>query len=52
MDEDPTRVGWPPHSYENIYIIQEHYESVEMSSQMGAQTRSISILIHKYYFVY
>jgi hypothetical protein len=46
------RSTWLPHSYDNIYIIQEHYESVEVSSQMDAQTRSISILIHKDYFVY
>ena len=47
MDEDHTRVAWLPHSYDNIYIIQQRYESVEMSSQMIDETLSIPILIHK-----
>ena len=47
MDDDHTRVAWPPHSYDNIYIIQQRYESVEMSSQMIDETRSIPILINK-----
>src|SRR6516164_2435697 len=52
MDDDHTRVAWPPHSYDNIYIIQQHYESVEMSSQMIDETRSIPTLIHKGQFAY
>jgi hypothetical protein len=52
MDEDHTRSAWLPHSYENIFFIQEHYESVVMSSQMGDQTLSISTLMHKGHFVY
>jgi hypothetical protein len=52
MDEDHTRVAWPPHSYENIYFIQERYESVVMSSQMVDQTRSIPTLRHKGPFAY
>jgi hypothetical protein len=47
MDEDYTRVAWPPHLYDNIYFIQEHYESMEMSSQMVDQTSAIPTLIHK-----
>jgi hypothetical protein len=52
MDEDHTRSAWLPHSYENIFFIQEHYESVVMSSQMGDQTLSISTLMHKGNFPY
>ena len=52
MDEDHTRSAWPPHSYENIYDIQERYESVVLSSQMVNQTRSIPTLRHKFRFAY
>ena len=47
MGEGHTWVAWPPHSYDNIYFIQERYESVEMSSHMVDQIRSISTLRHK-----
>ena len=52
MDKGHTLSAWPPHSYENIYFLQEHYESVVMSSQMVDQIRSIPTLIHKVYFPY
>ena len=52
MDEDHTRVAWPPHSYENIYFIQERYESGELLSQIGIQTRPLPALVHKRQFVY
>jgi hypothetical protein len=52
MDEDHPRSAWPPHSYENIYYIQEYYESMVMSSQMGAQTSAIPTLRHKVEFAY
>jgi hypothetical protein len=52
MDEDPTRVAGPPHSYENINFIQERYESVEMSSQIVIQTRLPPALVHKALFAY
>ena len=47
MDEDHAWSPWTSHSYENIYFIQERYESVAMSSQNVDQTRAISTLIHK-----
>ena len=47
MDKGHTLLKWPPHSYENLYFLQEHYESVVMSSQMVDQIRSISTLMHK-----
>ena len=47
MDEDHTRAAWLPHSYYNIYYIQEHYEYVEMSSQMVDETRAIPTLRRK-----
>jgi hypothetical protein len=43
----PHPVGLAPHSYENIYFLQERYESVVLSRHMGAQTRAIPTLIHK-----
>ena len=52
MDNGHARSAWPPHSYENIYFLQEHYESVVMSSQMVDQICSIPTLIHKGYFAY
>jgi hypothetical protein len=52
MDKGHTRSAWPPHSYENIYFLQERYESVGMSSQMVAQIRAIPTLHHKGHFVY
>ena len=52
MDEDHTRSAWLPHSYENIYDIQECYESVVMSSQMVDQTRLMPTLRHKERFPY
>ena len=47
MDKGHPLSAWPPHSYENIYFLQERYESVVMSSQMVDQIRSIPTLIHK-----
>ena len=52
MGEDHTRVAWPPYSYENIYFIQERYESVVMSSHMVDPTRAIPTLMHKVLFPY
>jgi len=52
MDKDHTRSAWPPHSYENISFLQEHYESAVMSSQMVAQIRAIPTLRHKHHFAY
>jgi len=52
MVYDNAWVAWPPHSYANIYFIQEHYESVEMSRQMADQPRLPPTLHHKGYFVY
>jgi hypothetical protein len=52
MDQENIRVAWPPHSYENIYDIQERYESVKMARHMGAQTRAIPPLRHKDEFAY
>jgi hypothetical protein len=52
MDKGHTLSAWPPHSYENIYFLQERYESVVMSSQMVDQIRSIPTLIHKGQFAY
>ena len=52
MDEDHTRVAWPPHSYENIYFIQERYESVVMSNKILSQTRLPHVLVHKCFFAY
>ena len=51
-DEGHTRLAWPPHSYENINFIKEHYESMPVSSQMVEETRPISTLRHKAYFAY
>jgi hypothetical protein len=45
-------VGMTTHLYENVYYIEECYESTAMSRQIVAQTRSISILIHKAHFAY
>ena len=50
MDHNHSRSAWPPHSYENIFFLQERYESVVMSSQMVDQMRSIPTLIHKVLF--
>ena len=47
MDKEHTLSAWSPHSYENIYFLQERYESVVMSRQRGAQIRSIPPLRHK-----
>jgi hypothetical protein len=47
MDEGHTRSAWPPHSYENISFMQEHYESTAMSSQRVDPTRAIPTLRHK-----
>jgi len=47
-----TRSAWPPHSYDNIYYIQEHYESAVMSGKMVDQTRPLPTLIHKGQFAY
>jgi hypothetical protein len=47
MEDDRTRSAWLPHSYENIYDIQECYESVVMSSQMVDQTSLPPALRHK-----
>jgi hypothetical protein len=52
MDKGHTLSAWPPHLYENIYFLQERYESMVMSSQMVDQIRSIPTLIHKVNFVY
>src|SRR5215470_6699086 len=52
MDKGHTLSAWPPHSYENIYFLQERYESVVMSSQIVDQIRSIPTLIHKAEFAY
>ena len=52
MDEDHPGSAWSPHSYENISYMQEHYESVEMSRHMGAQTRLPPALVHKAKFPY
>jgi hypothetical protein len=52
MEEDPTRVAWPPHSYENINFIQKRYESMEMASQIVIQTRPLPALVHKEKKVY
>jgi hypothetical protein len=52
MDKGHTLSAWPPHSYENIYFLQERYESVVMSSQMVDQIRSIPTLRHKGQFAY
>ena len=52
MDKGHTLSAWPPHSYDNIYFLQERYESVVMSSQIVDQIRSIPTLIHKAEFVY
>ena len=52
MDNGHTLSAWPPHSYENIYFLQERYESVVMSSQMVDQTRFLPALHHKDEFVY
>ena len=51
-DEGHTRLAWPPHSYENINFIKEHYESMPVSSQMVEETRPISTLHHKVLFPY
>ena len=51
-DEGHTRLAWPPHSYENINFIKEHYESMPVSSQMVEETRPISTLHHKGQFPY
>ena len=34
MDKGHTRSAWPPHSYENLYFLQERYESVVLSRHM------------------
>ena len=47
MDKGYTRSVWPPHSYENISFLQEHYESGVLSRHMGAQIRAIPTLMHK-----
>jgi len=52
MVYDNAWVAWPPHSYANIYFIQEHYESVEMSRQMADQPRLPPTLHHKAPFAY
>jgi hypothetical protein len=52
MDKGHTRSAWPPHSYENLYFLQEHYESVVLSRHMVDQIRSIPTLIHKHKFAY
>jgi hypothetical protein len=52
MDNGHTLSAWPPHSYENIYFLQERYESVVMSSQMVDQTRFLPALHHKAEFAY
>jgi hypothetical protein len=52
MDKCHTLSAWPPRSYENIYFLQERYESVVMASQMVDQIRSIPTLIHKDHFAY
>jgi hypothetical protein len=52
MDEAQTRSAWPPHSYDNIYYIQEYYESAVMSGKMVDQTRPPLVLVHKDQFVY
>ena len=49
MDKGHTLSAWLPHSYENIYFLQERYESVVMSGQMVDQIRAIPPLIHKGY---
>ena len=51
MDKGHTRLAWPPHSYENLYFLQERYESVVLSRQMVDQIRAIPTLIHKESFV-
>ena len=51
-DEGHTRLAWPPHSYENINFIKEHYESMPVSSQMVEETSPISTLHHKGEFAY
>ena len=47
-----NQVVWPPHSYGNIYYIQEYYESAVMSGKMVDQTRPLLALVHKVDFVY
>src|SRR5262245_59627070 len=47
MDKGHTRSAWPPHSYENIPFLQEHYESGVLSRHMVAQIRAIPPLMHK-----
>jgi hypothetical protein len=51
MDKGHTRSAWPPHSYENLYFLQERYESVVLSRHMVDQIRAIPTLIHKEYYV-
>jgi len=50
MDEDHTWSAWSPHSYENIFCLQECYESMVMSRQMGAQTSFLPTLRPKAQF--
>ena len=52
MDKDHIRSAWPSHSYENLYFLQERYESVVLSRQMVDQIRAIPTLIHKDEFAY
>ena len=52
MDKDHIRSAWPSHSYENLYFLQERYESVVLSRQMVDQIRAIPTLIHKAEFAY
>jgi hypothetical protein len=52
MDKGHTRSAWSPHSYENLYFLQERYESVVLSRHMVDQIRSIPTLIHKAKKVY
>jgi hypothetical protein len=51
MDKGHIRSAWPPHSYENLYFLQERYESVVLSRQMVDQIRPILTLHHKESFM-
>jgi hypothetical protein len=52
MDKGHIWSAWPSHSYDNLYFLQERYESVVLSRHMGAQIRAIPTLMHKGEFAY